>query len=419
MASFYNKKKAETVRGTDQEDDFHPFLSSTGTLLPDATLATFSWTTSIIQAGGSYFTFKASNVNISTDLLRGSSGRDTIHGSALNDVLVYNNGVQAGGLGGFRSIESFYLGGGADFLDLSAHDPGGTSYVGTTAFGEGGNDTLVGGTGFDTFDGGAGNDFLIGNSGPDRLMGGSGDDRIYADHLTLTTTVAIGTGDEMSGGEGKDFMVGGVGADFMAGEDGADEMYGSLGGDSMRGGNANDRVYGESGEDLLFGEAGDDMLVGGAGNDALWGEDSELVPVDYVAGNDILRGGAGDDFLLGGGGADLLEGGAGSDYMMGGADQRADTFLFDALALDGGDTIHFEDGFDLIRFSGLGIERYEAGGAPGTVFARDVGAPGDPWNHLVLDVVTGTGATFSIALTGIWPTQLYAADFGTSDFIFG
>ena len=43
--------------------------------------------------------------------------------------------------------------------------------------GQGGNDTLDGGTGNDTLDGGTGNDILIGNRGNDTITGQAGRDR--------------------------------------------------------------------------------------------------------------------------------------------------------------------------------------------------------------------------------------------------
>ncbi|WP_158266611.1 calcium-binding protein [Allosphingosinicella deserti] len=423
MANFYNNKKAETIRGTQGDDHFHAFGNALGALHIDASTAAFTWTTGIVQGGGTNFTYKraGSPMAISLDLLRGSGGYDTIHGSASSDILVYNNGVQANGLGAFRSIEAFRLDAGDDFLDLSAHGPGGAAYAtGASAFGETGEDTLLGGAGHDILDGGEGNDLLIGNGGLDTLVGGSGDDRLYADHLALTTSVALGIGDTLSGEDGDDFLVGAAGADRLQGGSGKDALYGALGGDNLHGGNEDDRLYGESGDDLLHGEQGDDLLVGGAGDDALWGEDLAIVPQPYSPGADVLRGGAGDDMLIGGGGADTLEGGAGSDRLEGGADQIVDLFVFDRSGLDGTDTIAFEDGFDLIRFVGLGVTRYEAGGTAGSVFGRDVPPAQSPYGgHVALDVVTEAGEHFTIELHGIWPAPVTAADLSASDFVFG
>ncbi|QAY78084.1 calcium-binding protein [Sphingosinicella sp. BN140058] len=416
MAVYYNNTKSSVVRGSDADDSFYAFSSSSGAFLADATV-NLSWTTSIVAGGGAAFTYLASNVNISRDLLRGSSGQDTIFGSDHDDVLVYNNGVQNEGLGAFRSIEIFRLGAGNDFLDLSAHGPGGVAYTAATAFGEDGNDTLIGGTGYDVMDGGAGRDLLIGNSGPDSLAGGSGDDRIYADHLILTTAIEVGMGDVLDGGEGNDFIVGAAGSDHMTGGSGEDAMYGAIGYDIMDGGADNDRLYGEGGNDIIAGQHGDDFLIGGGGDDVLYGEDHWAVPQDYEAGNDTLRGGVGDDFLVGGGGADILEGGTGSDVLDGGEDQATDIYLLDGSAVGGGDTIYFEDGFDLIKLVGLGITEYVAGGAPGTVFARDIN-PNDPWTFVALDFVTGAGESFTVTLTQIG-TSLKAADLSAVDFLFG
>ncbi|QAY78971.1 calcium-binding protein [Sphingosinicella sp. BN140058] len=420
VVNFYNSKKTAIVRGSAGDDTFYAFSTSGGALLSDAIVTDFAWTTSIAQSAGAMFTYTARNVNISTDLLRGSNGYDTIRGSAHDDVLVYNNGMQGEGLGGFRSIDAFYLGDGNDFLDLSAHGPGGVAYDVAAASGEKGNDTLIGGSGFDTLDGGKGNDLLIGNIGPDLLIGGTGGDHIYADHMVPVTTVALGTGDQMWGGDGHDLLVGGAGGDFMFGGNGEDMMYGGLGSDVMRGTYDNDRLFGESGDDLLTGEEGNDMLLGGAGDDALWGEDRKDEIYWYNPGSDLLRGGAGDDMLDGAGGADTLEGGAGSDRMKGGDDQLQDVFVFDPTALSGVDTLEFEDGFDVIKFVDLGITRYEGGAALGTLFARDVpAAQGEYWDHVELDVVTGTGDRFTIKVMGVWPVAVTASDFTAADFVFG
>src|SRR5262249_45644431 len=59
-----------------------------------------------------------------------------------------------------------------------------------TAYGDGGNDTLIGGMGNDSLFGGAGDDRLVGRDGDGRMDGGSG-------------------ADKLDGGPGRDAMYGG------------------------------------------------------------------------------------------------------------------------------------------------------------------------------------------------------------------
>jgi Ca2+-binding RTX toxin-like protein len=81
--------------------------------------------------------------------------------------------------------------------------------------------------------------------------------------------------------------------------------------------------------------------------------------------------------------------------------------------LDGGDQIQdFEDGVDRIVLEKLGVSKYAAGGAPGTIFARN-GASG----NVLLDVVTSAGVKFSIDIADPTAT-LSAQNFSSSDFLF-
>jgi hypothetical protein len=135
--------------------------------------------------------------------------------------------------------------------------------------GRGGNDTFVNNTAVrSTAFGEAGNDILVGGSGNDVFVGGIGND------------VLSGRG----------------GNDIFHGEQGNDVLYGGAGNDTFRGGDGNDRLYGGAGNDVLLGGAGNDLLHGDAGRDALFGE----------AGNDTLYGGFDGtaDRLVGGTGAD-------------------------------------------------------------------------------------------------------------------
>ncbi len=112
-------------------------------------------------------------------------------------------------------------------------------------------------------------------------------------------------------------------------EDG--ETYGGfMGNDTVMGGDGADTLFGGLGDDILSGNDGDDTLDGGDGNDTLLGGD----------GNDSLLGGAGADVINGGAGKDTLIGGDGVDTLVGG--EGDDRFLID----DDGDTMVGGDGKD-------------------------------------------------------------------------
>jgi Ca2+-binding RTX toxin-like protein len=73
-------------------------------------------------------------------------------------------------------VEAILGGSGDDRLELDNEEPG----LNYAAFGEKGDDTLIGGSGRDELDGYDGNDTLTGNGGPDFLFAGFGDDTVFA-----------------------------------------------------------------------------------------------------------------------------------------------------------------------------------------------------------------------------------------------
>lgn len=80
--------------------------------------------------------------------------------------------------------------------------------------GDGGHDTLIGGSGHDDIDGGSGNDYIEGGAGNDELDGGAGNDTIFG-----------GSGnDEIDGGPGSDRLTGGSGRDEFDRDDDASEI---------------------------------------------------------------------------------------------------------------------------------------------------------------------------------------------------
>lgn len=183
---------------------------------------------------------------------------------------------------------------------------------------------FVGGDGDDIFDphlemlpfysngvilGGGGNDTLTGTAGSDKISGGTGNDVISDNY-------------------GANILRGGAGDDTITAGDGST-------GSTLKGGSGHDTLISGAGSDTLKGGAGRDTLIGGRGDDVLSGN----------GGRDELNGGEGDDRLNGGRGADSLTGGMGNDVFIFNADERGKDVITD-----------FEDGADLIQFSGLSFD---------------------------------------------------------------
>ena len=111
--------------------------------------------------------------------------------------------------------------------------------------------------------------------------------------------------------------------------------------------------------------------MGGRGNDFMSARPEPTSPAAGI-GDDLLYGGDGNDQLYGDDGFDKLLGELGADSLWGGA--GSDWFVLKgvAAATGGVDTVKdFQDGFDRIVLEKLGVTKFAAGGAPGTVFASD------------------------------------------------
>lgn len=229
-----------------------------------------------------YPTYELNNFEFT---IRGNEGQDTIDASASIDGFI-----------GF----TIHGGNDADVISLPVAPVGatGTSIHANSAFGGGGDDTIVGGLGDETIDGGDGNDSLVGADGGDTLLGQAGDDTI-------------------AGGSGSDSIEGHAGNDLLNGNGDEDTLAGGDGDDRLVGGGSNDVLYGGAGNDVAIGNSGNDVLFGEAGSDTL----------DAGDGNDQLMGGLESDLLVGGGDDDVLDGGVEQDTLAtgGGTDTIVDT----------------------------------------------------------------------------------------------
>jgi Ca2+-binding RTX toxin-like protein len=253
------------------------------------------------------------NVKSDVEVIRTGNGNDLIRGSNADNIIGAGFGLDTVyGMGGHDLLavasrnhydpDTVYGGEGNDWIET-------TGVARLTAYGENGNDKIVGGSANDTLSGGTGTDSIYGNDGADDISGGD-----WRDHLF--------------GGRGNDIIRGGAGDDIIEAGDGDDTVWGNvpplskiilgtkIGGGILGGPitgsilitppSDSDVISGGAGNDLLHGGDDADTLSGGAGNDKLWGD----------AGNDVTRGNAGNDSCYGGDGADNLSGDEGDDLIV-------------------------------------------------------------------------------------------------------
>ena len=170
--------------------------------------------------------------------------------------------------------------------------------ISAIAFGQAGNDTLIGGSGADQLIGNSGNDTIAGNGGDDFIAAGNGNDSVDA-----------GAGnDRVLGISGLNFIQGGAGDDEIFGGSDNDVIADVSGSNTLVGSNGDDRIQGGSGDDLVFGGFGNDTIFGLGGNDSIFAR----------GGNDFISGGSGADVVSGNDGNDVLQGAQGNDRIVGG-----------------------------------------------------------------------------------------------------
>ena len=176
------------------------------------------------------------------------------------------------------------------------------SSVRSLAFGQAGNDVLIGGSGADRLVGNNGDDLLIANGGDDVIIAGIGDDNVEAGDGNDRVIGVRGT-NRIDGGAGNDTLFGGTEVDIISDPSGNNRIAGAAGEDQITGGVDVDTIFGGPGNDLIFGNAGDDFIYGQADDDRLVGN----------AGEDVLNGNDGDDEISSQFGDDRVVGGPGTD----------------------------------------------------------------------------------------------------------
>lgn len=228
------------------------------------------------------------NGGAGADDLRGELGSDSIDGGAGMDRLneVFDTNVTISGaltaatvsiLGGdtdsIRNVDRINLIGGPSRNFFDARNAG----LPVLLSGEGGNDTLLGGSSSDIISGGSGDDVLSGGAGNDLIDGGAGTDHVSekADTSFAVIDVTItsqATGSDTPTGAERIVLVGGPGSN---------KLDASLASISV----------------ILIGGSGNDTLLGGSSADTLTGGQRTDATVVGGDGVDSLNGGAGIDTI--------------------------------------------------------------------------------------------------------------------------
>ena len=296
----------------------------------------------------------AVTVNLGAGTATGADGNDTltsieqVYGSAFDDQLTGGGAAEYEYFRGNGGNDTIDGGSGFDIADYgNAPSAVVLSLVTGSATGGDGSDTLVSIEGLsgsahdDTITGGSANDWLRGRAGNDTIDGGAGNDRAVYDTAGASVSVDLMTG-TTSGAEGTDTL---ISIEDVRGSGFDDTLTGNDGANSIEARNGNDSVYGNGGNDTLRGEGGNDMLDGGSGDD-------------------VLTGGAGDDNLIGGTQTsfDYADYGASSGGVAvnlttgsgGGGDQGNDTYtgIEGAYGSAHDDTLTGDDGQNLFRGNG-------------------------------------------------------------------
>lgn len=260
--------------------------------------STFAWLPSSVAAGTGSCDGRVATIE-------GTTGADTISGTALSDVIVSGQGKDR-----------------IDGLD--------------------GDDWICGGPGRDTVTGNAGDDHVFGQGGGDTVIEGAGNDHdhagrhgLYGDALTYefvdgplrmhmaTSSATVGTDrDTVSG------------FDSYRGTRDDDRFTGTAARDRFYGGPGDDDISGNRGEDYLLGDAGADTVVGGGGDDLVDGGEGFDRLTDMLGDNEVF-----DLSLTGPSGARIATGPGNDDVYATGADRRAH---FTVITGDGADEVHVD-----------------------------------------------------------------------------
>ncbi len=242
------------------------------------------------SGGGYLFGEGGSNVlnggaNATNLLVGGAGGSDIINGgggTASNFYFVDGND-QVNGAGAFNAVIELVTDvtvqlGSAQFQHVQEFVADGGNNTVSVAGGDNDFVYLYGGTGNDTLSTASGGGYLIGEGGTNTLTGGSGLNVFVADAAAGVDTMKGGSGSNVYFIDSHSTVQGaGTFNTAIELEQGVALTLGSaqLGTDVqevvLNGGNNTVNFSGATGSSYLYGAAGNDTLLGGTGNDYLWG----------------------------------------------------------------------------------------------------------------------------------------------------
>ena len=310
---------------------------------PESDCVTAGGSDSVIQ-GGDGHDYLYGGDDSGNDIIRGGAGVDHIYASTHGDnilVSVSGHSFLTGGAG-----DDYLFGGDATFLDSSGNPTSIASFPIRDAksvadpfgfridpqFGKdrhldvipvavpstpGGQQILVGN---------GGNNHIFASDNGDLVFGGEqhnestcqpqrgqplftppaklADTGVYGGHYgnnTIVGGLARNQKDQVTGGQGANWIQGGGGSAYLCG--------GGFGID--HGGNAafHTTIHGGSGNVVIWNGGGDSSLYGDSGNDLIFGN----------GGNTTIIGGLGSIYAEGNGGSDLVVGGSGRNVLIGGS----------------------------------------------------------------------------------------------------
>jgi Ca2+-binding RTX toxin-like protein len=327
----------------------------------------------------------------------GNSGDNTITGNAHDNVLNGGTGgldTLIGGLG-----DDTYVVDHATVTVIEDADAGTDKVKASVTFALGANienltltgSNAVNGTGNSADNAITGNDddntLSGGNGGVDTLTGGTGNDTYIVDHTTVTVIESTGAGtdtvrasiDFFLGANFENLILTGSASINGFGNDLANVIEGNTGSNVLLGGDGADTLSGGGNADYLLIDGSDTAIDGGAGFDSVFVQTAAPVTLDMGAssvewvlgnagndtfnaasqtgavyiygmgGDDTLTGSAFGDYLDGVDGSDILEGGDGADLMLGNGGS-------DILRGQGGDDSIIELGGDSVIDGGTGFD---------------------------------------------------------------
>ena len=248
--------------------------------------------------------FVESNVNYENAI--GTSGADTIYGSAADNSIGGGSGIDTlyGGLGN----DTLNSGAGDDIL-IGGEDPG-DGDVDTIDYSDETNGVTVRYTGNEAGTAQATSTGVDTFSEIERIVFSDADDNVVGVNDTVGITINTGAGDDfVRAAGGDDSLDGGADTDTLSYVDAADGVLIDIGGGTASGTGSGSDTF-QNFENFVLTD-GDDFVTGSAGSETVSAADGEDI-IDGLGGNDTIDAGDGNDQVFGYVGDTVNGGGTGS-----------------------------------------------------------------------------------------------------------